>query len=76
MKNDFDFDDDEDLSHIQPRDCAACGKPIPLLRLSILPKTHHCVACTDKYGPKVFHDPEILCAKASPSGQNGFAPKS
>ena len=73
MKNDFDFDDDEDLSHIQPRDCAACGKPIPLLRLSILPKTHHCVACTDKYGPKVVLDPNEICARASQSCQNGFA---
>lgn len=69
-------DDDEDYSHVTPKDCAACGQPIPLVRLDILPNTTFCVACTDKNSPKVVHDPEVLCSKASPSGQNGFAPKS
>lgn len=67
---------DEDFSHVVPKDCVACGKPIPLARLDVLPLTAYCVSCTDANSPKVVHDPEVLCAKSSQSSQNGFAPKS
>ena len=58
-----------------PRACANCGKQIDPERLEFLPRTTHCVRCVDTHGPKVIKDPEILCAKSSPSGQNGFSPK-
>ena len=59
-----------------PRNCDHCGKPIPDERLEFLPDTRHCIACVDQYGPKKIHDPEVLCAKSSPSGQNGWSPSS
>lgn len=68
--------DDEDYSHIVPRNCSHCNNPIPLARLDALPDTRYCTNCVDAHGPRVYHDPEVLCAKSSPSGQNGFAPKS
>lgn len=68
--------DDDDYSHVVPKDCAACGQPIPLIRLNALPDTVYCVGCTDSRSPRVVHDPEILCAKSSPSGQNGWSAKS
>lgn len=67
--------DDDDFSGVVPRDCAACGQPIPLTRLLYVPNTLYCVGCVDAHGPKVKHDPNELCAKASQSCQNGFAPK-
>jgi len=57
-----------------PQQCAVCGDDIPLARLEFMPHTKHCVKCADVYGPKVYHDPNALCAKASQSCQNGFAP--
>jgi hypothetical protein len=68
--------DEEDLSGVIPRNCHACGDPITLIRLFYRPDTGHCVKCADKHGPQRVNDPEVLCAKASPSGQNGFSPKS
>lgn len=67
--------DEDDYSDVTPKDCSACGGPIALARLSVLPNTIYCVNCTDKHSPKVVHDPEVLCAKPSLSCQNGFAPK-
>jgi hypothetical protein len=69
------IDDDDSLAGVQPRDCAACGKAIPLARLAYIPNTLYCVGCVDTHGPKVVHDPNEICAKASQSCQNGFAPK-
>lgn len=70
------MEDEEDYSHVVPRNCAICGGPIPLARLDALPETAFCVRCVDGASPQVVHDPEILCAKASPSGQNGWSPSS
>lgn len=70
------MEDEEDLSGVNPRNCSACGQAIPLIRLYYMPDTRHCVLCADKHGPKRVNDPEVLCAKASPSGQNGFSAKS
>lgn len=56
------------------RDCIACGSPICAERLYFLPRTCYCTNCVDKYGLKVVHDANELCAKASQSCQNGFAP--
>jgi hypothetical protein len=53
--------------------CISCDAEIPAERLNILPNTQHCVRCVDKHGPKVIHDPEVICAKPSLSNQNGFA---
>lgn len=54
--------------------CRRCRQPIPPERLEAVPSTEYCVACVDKHGPQVVHDPEVLVAKASVSCQNGFAP--
>jgi len=68
------MEDDEDYSHVTPKNCKACGDKIPLARLDALPKTQFCVKCTDgNTAPKVY-DPEVYCAKASQSCSNGFAP--
>lgn len=56
--------------------CLACGQEIPAERLEAVPGTVYCVKCVDKHGPKKVWDPEVVCAKASPGGQNGFSPKS
>lgn len=58
------------------RACENCGIQIPLERLQAIPGTKFCVGCTDSNSPKIIRDPEKICAKASPSGQNGFSPKS
>ena len=64
---------EEDLSHVTPRDCAACGRAIPLARLDALPNTRLCIHCGGHQADRVVHDPETLCAKSSQSSQNGFA---
>lgn len=56
--------------------CQQCGDDIPVERLQLLPDTLYCVKCVDKHGPKKVWDPEVVCAKASLGGQNGFSPKS
>jgi hypothetical protein len=58
------------------RFCTDCGCEIPEERIEILPECTRCVACVTKRPDKVILDPEVLCAKASPSGQNGFSPSS
>ena len=68
--------DDEDYSHVKPKNCSVCGKAISLERLDALPDTAFCVRCTDGCSPRVIRDAETLCAKASPSGQNGWSPSS
>lgn len=55
--------------------CSTCGIQIPAERLEALPGTQHCVKCAPKHAPKRIHDPNVLCAKSAPSGQNGFSPK-
>lgn len=76
--NETNIDDDEDidLSHIKSKNCNGCGKQIPKYRIYCVPDTLHCVSCAEKFGPQRVIDPEEVCAKASPSGQNGFSPKS
>ena len=65
----------EDYSHVVPRNCRVCGNPISLERLDALPTTAFCVQCSTGHAPKVVHDPEVLCLKASISCGNGFASK-
>ncbi len=55
--------------------CANCGQKIPAERLEILPNTLYCVKCAGLFPPPP-PDPEDCCAKASPSGQNGWSPTS
>jgi len=55
--------------------CENCGNEIPEARLEYMPNTRHCVNCADEHGPQIRHDPNEICAKASQSCQNGFAPK-
>lgn len=74
-QDDHDCYEGEDYSHVQPKNCIHCKSPIPLARLDALPKTNHCMGCTDAHGPVVIHDPNELCARASQSSQNGFASK-
>jgi len=69
------MNDQEDYSHITTKNCTACNNPIPLERLAYIPNTNYCVNCTDTHTPTKTHDPNELCAKASQSCQNGFAPK-
>lgn len=56
--------------------CSVCGKEIQPERLEILPNTPFCVKCSGSHAPAVVHDPNTLCAKASPSGANGWSPSS
>lgn len=55
--------------------CEDCGEQIPEERLEVLPNTKYCVKCSENH-PLPTPDPEILCAKSSPSGQNGWSAKS
>lgn len=57
---------------MQEKRCIKCGEPIDAERLEILPKTVTCVKCSTE---KIRHDPNVVCAKASLGGQNGFSPK-
>lgn len=50
--------------------CSKCNLPIPAERLEILPDTKTCVSCST---PVQKHDPNLVCAKASATGRNGFA---
>jgi len=56
--------------------CRICKGEIPAERLDAIPSTTLCVDCSVGNPPKVVHDPDELCAKASPSGANGWSPKS
>jgi hypothetical protein len=58
------------------RTCVDCGGVIPGERVEALPDCTQCVGCAAKRPKKVIYDPEIVCAKASPSGQNGWSPTS
>mgnify|MGYP000379053123 CR=1 FL=1 len=51
----------------------ACGTQIDPERLSLLPNTRTCTTCSRE---KPRFDPNEVCDRASPSGQNGFSPKS
>jgi len=53
--------------------CDDCGEIIPKERLEALPHTRYCVKCAVNHPPPT-PDPNVLCAKASVSCQNGFAP--
>lgn len=57
------------------RECLACKRMIDPERLEYLPHTVYCTACSAKNPTPPRHDPNELCAKASQSCQNGFAPK-
>jgi len=56
--------------------CEICDKRIPAERLEALPETKKCVGCASKFPDPLWHDPEVVCAKSSPSGQNGWSGKS
>ncbi len=68
-------DNEEDYSHITPRDCI-CGAPISIERLDALPRTAWCSSCAKHNPPKTVHDPNEICLRASASCQNGFASNS
>lgn len=59
---------------VEVRMCRGCGQQIDPERLEALPDTPLCVACAraNPEGPK--HDPNQVCARASGTGRNGFAP--
>jgi hypothetical protein len=54
--------------------CSQCGGGIDPERLEVLPKTTLCTNCARKNPEPPRHDPNVVCAKASGSGRNGFAP--
>lgn len=54
--------------------CEDCHQEIAPERLEYLPNTKYCVKCAVNHPPPT-PDPNILCAKASASCSNGFAPK-
>ena len=51
----------------------ACGSEISEERLEILPETKHCAKCAAKLPRVLVHDPNVVCARSSGSGRNGFA---
>lgn len=55
------------------RNCDDCGKVIPKERVEALPNVRYCVGCAVDH-PEPPRDPEVVCARASESCQNGFAP--
>lgn len=55
--------------------CVECGRAIPLERVEALPWTRYCVGCAQRNPEPPRHDPEEVCFKSSPSGQNGWSPK-
>jgi len=55
--------------------CVFCGCIIPAERLKALPDTRRCVKCAAIHPEPPKFDPNEVCAKSSPSGQNGFSPK-
>lgn len=66
--------------------CSSCGCLIPAERVEFLlenaggksgvPLHMFKLTCVNCSTEGLRHDPNEVCAKASPSGQNGFAPKS
>lgn len=52
-----------------------CGAIIPAERVEFLQLLNRPLCCPgcSKEAPR--HDPNVVCAKSSPSGQNGFSPK-
>lgn len=50
--------------------CKVCNEQIPEERIEALPGTTTCVKCSTF---KSSHDPNVVCAKASAGGRNGFA---
>lgn len=54
--------------------CIICQQPIPTERLEALPNTRLCVSCASKRPEPARFDPNEVCAKASLSARNGFAP--
>lgn len=56
--------------------CNICGSEIHPERLEIFPDTRKCVECAKLYPEGLKYDPNEVCAKSSPSGQNGWSSKS
>ncbi len=57
-------------------DCAACGEPIPQIRLDALPDTITCMKCS-RVRPKTSADIEVDCAdpeelRDAVSGQENY----
>lgn len=69
------YNEQEHYPNVAPVACLNCGDQLPLARLEFFPDTVYCVKCVDKCGPQKFFDPNVICAKASLSGQNGFSPR-
>lgn len=53
--------------------CVACGGRIDPERLEVNPEAVHCIDCARKYPEPPRHDPNLVCARGSSSGRNGFA---
>lgn len=56
--------------------CQFCGRGIDPERLEAIPETVRCIECARKFPEPPKHDPNVVCAVASPSGQNGWSPSS
>lgn len=56
--------------------CELCGKVVPPERVEAVPWTRVCVGCAQENPEPFRHDPEVVCFKSSPSGQNGWSAKS
>lgn len=54
--------------------CATCPKEIEPERVEFLPHTRICSICARTRPEPARHDPNEVCAKASLSCSNGFAP--
>lgn len=54
--------------------CSKCGGVIDPERLEALPDTRLCIDCARANPEGLRHDPNEVCARASPSGQNGWSP--
>ena len=55
--------------------CTHCNNEIPEERLEAIPHTTKCIKCAERYPDPYWHDPNEVCAKSSPSGQNGWSPR-
>lgn len=62
----------EDLA--MTKQCRDCGQQIDQERVEALPRVTQCVGCALARPTFVKLDPNEICAKASATGRNGFAP--
>lgn len=60
----------------QVRYCVVCQEQIDPERLEAKPEAVNCITCARKFPEPLKHDPNVVCAQASPSGQNGWSSRS